>query len=165
MLNSFGQRHGHLGRVDVNPLATVAAQCRLGARELPEDVRTMLLAVEHLREAYQAVHFGRAQNLRLELCRRVEQVLAEVDLLVTPTTPTVPFVLPDERQGGDALLEALPKTNIAVNTSPLDLTGHPALTVPSGPGDDDLPTGLQIIARRFDEDTVYRAGFAFEASR
>jgi amidase len=37
--------------------------------------------------------------------------------------------------------------------------------VPSGPGDDDLPTGLQIVGRRFDEHTAYRAGFAFEASR
>jgi amidase len=49
-----------------------------------------------------------------------------------------------------------------LNTCPLDLTGHPALSVPSGIGDHDLPTALQIIGPRFGEESVYQAGFAFE---
>jgi amidase len=48
------------------------------------------------------------------------------------------------------------------NTCPLDLTGHPALTVPAGTGDHDLPVGLQIIGLRFADALVYQAAFAFE---
>jgi amidase len=36
--------------------------------------------------------------------------------------------------------------------------------MPSGRGDNDLPAGLQIVGRRFAEQTVYRAGFAVEAA-
>jgi Asp-tRNA(Asn)/Glu-tRNA(Gln) amidotransferase A subunit family amidase len=40
--------------------------------------------------------------------------------------------------------------------------GHPALTVPAGTGAHDLPVGVQLIGRRFDEMTLYQAGFAVE---
>jgi amidase len=49
------------------------------------------------------------------------------------------------------------------NTCALDLTGHPALSVPAGTGAHDLPVGLQIIGPRFADALVYQAGFAFEA--
>jgi amidase len=163
MAVSQGQGYGHLGRVDVNLLATTAAQTRFGARDLPLMLRTMLLTVEYLRDAYQGVHFGRSQNLRLELRRQVDGALADLDLLITPTTPSGPFALLEERTTEEALAQRM-GINAVLNTCPLDLTGHPALTVPSGTCEDGLPTGLQIVGRHFDEATVYRAGFAFEAA-
>jgi amidase len=51
-----------------------------------------------------------------------------------------------------------------LNTCPLDLSGHPALTVPCGTVEDDLPAGLQIIGRRFGEELLDQAGFAFESA-
>ena len=48
------------------------------------------------------------------------------------------------------------------NTVALNLTGHPALTVPFGVGDHGLPAGIQVIGRRFDEHAVYRAGVVLE---
>jgi amidase len=50
------------------------------------------------------------------------------------------------------------------NTMQLDLTGHPALSVPCGTGENDLPVGLQIIAPHFEEGHCYQVGFAFEAA-
>jgi amidase len=50
------------------------------------------------------------------------------------------------------------------NTFQLDQSGHPALTVPCGTGDHDLPVGLQIIAPHFDEARCYQVGFAFEGA-
>ena len=47
------------------------------------------------------------------------------------------------------------------NTAPFDVTGHPAMSVPCGMSD-GLPVGLQIIGRRYDESTIYRAASAFE---
>lgn len=162
MANSFGQGYDHQGRVEVKLLMTAAAQHQLGIGELPFGSRTLPLTFEHLREVYQGVHFGRAQNLRVQLRQQIEAALGDVDLMVTPTTTTGPFELTEERtRAGNKQKSRI--TTLLANTCPLNLTGHPALTVPAGLGDNDLPTGLQIIGRSFDEHTVYRAGFAFEA--
>jgi hypothetical protein len=101
-----------------------------------------MLTVEHLRSVYQGVHFGLAQNLRLELRRQVDGLFDDVDLLVTPTTPTGPFELTEEKLGGVGQHQGM---SGVLNTCPLDLTGHPAPSVPSGIGEHDLPTALQII--------------------
>jgi amidase len=161
MANSFGQGYGHLGRIDTHLLAASAAQFRNGNRDLPLMLRTNMLTVEHLRSAYQGVHFGLAQNLRLELRRQVDALFADVDLLITPTTPTGPFELSDEILG-DAGVGAHQGIGGVLNTCPLDLTGHPALSVPSGIGEHDLPTALQIIGPGFGEALIYQAAFAFE---
>jgi amidase len=163
MAVSLGQGYGHLGRVDVNLLANTAAQTRFGARDLPLMLRTMLLTVEHLREQYLGVHFGKAQNLRLELRRQIDSALSEVGLLITPTTPTGPFELLDRRATEEEMAQR-PGMNSVLNTCPLDLSGHPALTVPCGTCEHGLPAGLHIIGPRFGEELIYQAGFAFEAA-
>jgi Asp-tRNA(Asn)/Glu-tRNA(Gln) amidotransferase A subunit family amidase len=50
------------------------------------------------------------------------------------------------------------------NTMQLDLSGHPALTVPCGTGEHDLPVGLQIIGYHFAEERCYQVGFALESA-
>jgi amidase len=163
MAASGGQGIGHLGRIDVETLAAQAAQARLGARDLPPFLQIALVTVEHLRDCYLGVHFGKGQNLRLELRRQVAAALDGVDLLATPTIPTVPFELLD-RPASDAEMAERMGLGAVSNTCPLDLTGSPALTLPCGTGEHGLPVGLQLIGRHFDEQTVYRAAFAFEAA-
>jgi amidase len=128
MFASGGQGYGHLGRVDTELLAVTAAQNRLQSRDLP---------------------------LMLELRRQITQALADVDVLVTPTTPTGPFRLLEEPTTDEALLAGM-RLDATFNTSPLDLSGHPALTVPCGTCEEDMPVGMQIIGRHFDEMMVYR---------
>lgn len=158
-----GQAFGHLGRVDANTVAINAVHSRLSADDLPPMLKTMLLTVEHLRTSYLGVHFAKAQNLRLEMRRQISELFHHFDLLITPTTPNLPFQLLD-RKG--TLEERLARTGMAavLNTSPLDLTGHPAMTVPNGTGPDDLPVGLQVIGPHFGEAVIYQAAFAFEAA-
>ena len=55
-----------------------------------------------------------------------------------------------------------PALNMVGNTCPFDASGHPAMTVPCAKVD-DLPVGMMLIGRRFDEATVLRAAAAFEA--
>ncbi|MGE0726421.1 MAG: amidase family protein [Acidimicrobiia bacterium] len=165
MHHSFGQGYGHLGRIDLATMAVTSAQERLGGDDLPVWVKALLLSAEWLREQYCHQYYGKAQNLRLELRRQVDEQLASVDLLITPTTPTVAFELLDRAASDEEMVERFGQSiNAVLNTCPLDLTGHPALTVPAGTGANDLPVGLQLIGRRFDEMTVYRAGFAFEGA-
>ncbi|MCW2538742.1 MAG: amidase, partial [Frankiales bacterium] len=154
---------GHLGRVDPQAVATLAAQAKLGGDDLPPLLKGLLLTYEHARQQYDGIPMVKAHNLRLELRRQVEAALAEVDVLIMPTTPEVAFKLRTERTSvTDFVLgRAITATR---NTSPTDLTGHPSLTVPGGTGEDDLPVGLQIVGARYAEETLYQLAFAFEAA-
>jgi amidase len=100
----------------------------------------------------------------LELRRQTAAALAQVDLMATPTIPTVAFELLDRRAGPGEMAERMQLSmGATTNTMPLDLTGNPALTLPCGTGDHDLPVGLQLVGPHFGEEMVYRAAFAFEA--
>jgi amidase len=162
MVTSGGQGIGHLGRVDVEKLATNVAQFRLGTAELPPMLKNSMITAEYLRDAYLGVHFGRAQNLRLELRRQVEEALSGVDVLIMPTMTKVAFELLDGR-AEPGVMEERTGTDFVGNTAPLDLTGHPALTVPCGLGEHGLPVGLQIVGAHLDEYRLYEVGSAFEA--
>jgi amidase len=163
MVTSGGQGVGHLGRIDVEKLATNVAQARLGAADLPPMLKTQLITAEYLRDAYLGVHFGRAQNLRLELRRQIEAALEGVDVLVMPTMTKVAFELLDGRAEPGVMAERTGVEFVA-NTVPLDLSGHPALTVPCGLGEHGLPVGLQIVGRHLDEYRLYEVGSAFETA-
>jgi amidase len=163
MVASGGQGVGHLGRIDVEKLATNVAQTRLGTADLPPMLKTQLITAEYLRDAYLGVHFGRAQNLRLELRRQIDEVLKGVDVLVMPTMPKVAFELLSERASAKTMRERLGGQMVG-NTAALDLSGHPALTVPCGLGEHGLPVGLQIVGRHLDEYRLYEVGSAFEAA-
>ena len=53
---------------------------------------------------------------------------------------------------------------LVVNTSPFDVSGHPALTINAG-FSDGLPVGMMIVGRRFDEATVLNVAYAWEKIR
>jgi amidase len=161
MADSLGRGYGHLGRVDVDVLTKTAEAYWRGDRGVRFDQHTLALLFEHLSETDLGRQFGRGQNLRLELRRQLDAVLDDVDLLITPTAPVGPAEIGSKPQVQDDPPKL--RFNALLNTCPLNLTGHPALTVPSGTDANDVPMGLQIIGRRFDEYTVYRAAFAFEA--
>lgn len=171
MGESFGQGYGHLGRVDLEQLSFAATEYFLGRRWLPFEGRTLPLVFEHVRTHLSGIPFGRAHNLRLELRRQIDDLLRDVDVLITPTTPTGPVALADEdgRAGDGSAAVVLPDVSarsgsVLSNCCTANLTGHPALSVPSRRLESGHPTALQIIGRRYDEHTVYRAGFAFEAA-
>jgi len=165
MAVSHGIGFGHMGRVDPVVTATRAAQNQLQADDLPPMLKAMLVTTDYVLDHYQGVPFAKAQNLRLELRRQVMAALGDVDVLITPTTARVAFELMDRRAKPGEMAERLTDAIGGVaNTMQLDQTGHPALTVPCGTGDHDLPLGLQIIAPHFAEALCYQVGFAYEAT-
>jgi amidase len=165
MAHSFGQGYGHLGRIDTSAMAAHAAQTTLQANDLPTYLQASMIAADYMHDKYQAQYYGKAHNLRLELRRQIDALFADVDLFITPTTPTVAHELLDRPADEAEMLQRMMESIGAVsNTCALDLTGHPALTVPAGTGEHDLPVGLQIIGPRFGDALVYQAGFAFEGA-
>jgi amidase len=96
------------------------------------------------------------------LLRKVfDRALEDDDLLVTPTIPIVAPPLPAADASLDELLDDS-RECICFNTAPLNLSGHPALSLPSGVDEAGLPTAVQLIGRAFDEYTVFRAAFELE---
>ncbi len=161
--NALGRGWGYSGRADLAIVAASAAGHLSGDRELLFGGRTFPLAIEHLRHVYGGLPLARAHNLRLQLRDQLDGVLADVDLLMTPTVPDGPPLLPENEATAPAWTFEPAAWMSIVNTCPLNLTGHPALTVPAGRGADGMPVGVQLVGRHFDEATVYRAAYAVEA--
>jgi amidase len=132
---------------------------RTRADELSDTLKiSMLVGQYHLKHT-RGRYYAKAQNLSRQLRDEFNKVFASYDLLLTPTTPMKAQPIPS----ADASLELWCHRAFEMlgNTAPFDVTGHPAMSVPCGMSD-GLPVGLQIIGRRYDESTIYRAASAFE---
>lgn len=131
------------------------------ANDLAPTVATTMILAQYLHSEFKGVHYAKAQNLRRPLRAAYNAALAEADVLVMPTTILKTTKIPP----ADAPFEDIMMRSWEMigNTSPFDLTGHPALNVPCGLSD-DRPVGMQLIARHWDEPTLYRAAHAFEQS-
>jgi amidase len=110
-------------------------------------------------EQLQSRHYAMARNLVTEVRRQYDAALADVDLLVMPTVPMVAREIPSpddplEIQIGRAL-------EMIVNTAPLDVSGHPAISVPAGLSE-GLPVGMMLIGRRWQDSTCLSVAHAFE---
>jgi len=78
--------------------------------------------------------------------------------------PTVPIRASKLPEPGCAMSESLTRAfEMLANTAPFDVSGHPAMSLPCGIAE-DLPIGLQLVGRRFDEATIYRCAYAYEQS-
>ncbi|KAL1404965.1 hypothetical protein Q8F55_008577 [Vanrija albida] len=109
---------------------------------------------------------GKATNLVRKLKDEYERVLGEVDVLIMPTLPFLPKPLVPATSTPAELMAN--SGGYARNTSPFNLTGLPALSLPVGfvPSDDEaripLPVGMQIVGKLYNEPLLYRVGYAWE---
>ena len=149
-----------VGREDlyVAALADRLRGWRERADQLPDTVKSILLATELLRRRYGFRYYAKAMNAVRRLRAAYDRALQGVDLLIMPTTVTTAPELPPP--GADEDLAAA-FTAIA-NTQPFDHTHHPAMSVPCGMLD-GLPVGMMLVGRAFEESTLYRAASAFES--
>lgn len=101
-----------------------------------------------------AEDYLQAERVRRLLGNEVARVLREVNVLVTPSFPTVAptFEADDPRTAGRGFRFL----------GPFNLTGLPAMSVPCGFTPAGLPVGMQIAGRPFDEASVIRAGYAYQ---
>jgi aspartyl-tRNA(Asn)/glutamyl-tRNA(Gln) amidotransferase subunit A len=109
-----------------------------------------------------ANHYLKAQRVRKLLQEQLFTVLKEVNAIVIPTTPT-----PAPRIGQQVLRIGQEEAKIGVLNrlaNPFNLSGLPAISIPCGFTADGLPVGLQIAGRPFDEETVLRVAWNYEAN-
>jgi amidase len=133
---------------------------RARPHDLPETARLIVLMAEYMRHHYHGRYYAKAQNLRRSLRRAYDEVLERHDLLLMSTVPFRATTLPPPGCPREEYL-ARARDDIDANTCPFDVTGHPALSVPCGLAD-DLPIGMMLVGRRYEEATVLRAAKAFQ---
>ena len=134
------------------------------ARGRMEDVTSVSRAGFQMIEDLTPDQLMHAQQRRWELLRAIADVFDEVDLIFTPTTATTafkaegppPFEIAGQRVGG---MGSVPYT------APFNISGMPGVSIPVGTSVDGLPVGLQVIARRHEEELVLACGAIVEANR
>ncbi|HEY3865490.1 MAG TPA: Asp-tRNA(Asn)/Glu-tRNA(Gln) amidotransferase subunit GatA [Solirubrobacteraceae bacterium] len=117
--------------------------------------RRIMLGTYALSSGYYDAYYGRAQRVRTKIAENFRAAFAEVDFIVTPTSPTVAFELGEKT--GDPLAMYLND----YCTVPMSLAGIPAISIPCGLSE-GLPVGLQIAGPAFSENRLLDAAHALE---
>ena len=144
-------------------LLDVFARGRLSRPDdLSETTKMVMLLGQYMQEKYHGRYYAKAQNLVRRLRAAYDEALTDCDLLVMPTLPMKATVIP----GPDATREEYVARALEMvpNTSPFDVTGHPAITVPCG-FSEGLPIGMMLVGRAGEDAVVLRAADAYEKSR
>jgi aspartyl-tRNA(Asn)/glutamyl-tRNA(Gln) amidotransferase subunit A len=122
----------------------------------PEVKRRIMLGTYALSAGYYDAYYGKAQAAREMTRKDFNDAFQEVDLIVTPVTPTPAFKL------GEKSEDPLQMYLSDIFTISVNLAGLPAISIPCGFSKAGLPIGLQLIGRPFEEETILRAAHAYE---
>ncbi|MFD1562072.1 amidase [Haloarchaeobius amylolyticus] len=157
-----GEGIGHYGKgfYDTQLADAFGRARRADADDYITTLKLTLVLGEYLADEYHGHYYAKAQNLSRQLAEKYDDALADVDVLAMPTTPQTAHEVDESISRLEAIDRAL---NMLHNTSPFDVTGHPATSVPAGTAD-GLPVGLMLIGEQFDDATVLSSAHAFEQS-
>ncbi len=123
-----------------------------------EAKRRIILGTYVLSRGYYDAYYVRAQKVRSLIARDFSRVFKDFDCIISPTSPTPAFKL------GERLENPLAMYLSDVYTISVNLAGIPAISLPCGMTKDSLPIGLQIMAKPFDEEMIFRAAHCYEQS-
>lgn len=117
--------------------------------------RRIMLGTFSLSAGFYDAYFKKAAQARTLIRQDFEQAFEEVDFLLAPTTTSVAFDI------GGKIEDPLEMYQADILTVPVNLAGVPSVSIPCG-FSDEMPVGMQLIGKHFDEQTLYRAAYAFE---
>jgi aspartyl-tRNA(Asn)/glutamyl-tRNA(Gln) amidotransferase subunit A len=121
-----------------------------------EAKRRILLGTYCLSTGYYDAYYLKAQKVRTKIKEDFDNAFRLCDLIITPTTPTPAFKI------GEKTKDPLSMYLSDIFTISANLAGLPAISIPCGFSKDSLPIGLQMLAKPFGEETLFRAAYAFE---
>jgi aspartyl-tRNA(Asn)/glutamyl-tRNA(Gln) amidotransferase subunit A len=134
-----------------------AMYARTRARGFGAEVkRRIMLGTYVLSAGYYEAYYLKAQQVRTLILRDYDRAFERTDVVAMPTSPTPPFKL------GERVADPLQMYLADVFTVSANLAGLPAISVPCGFTRSQLPIGLQLTGRRFDEATLLRTADAYE---
>ncbi len=149
-----GVRFGHRSQDS----KTLSAMFRKSREEGfgPEVKRRILLGTYALSAGYYDAYYKKAQQVRALVTRDFLDAFVRCDAIVGPVTPTPAFKLGEKTDDPLAMYLA------DVYSVAADMAGVCGMSVPGGTTKDDLPIGVQVMAKHFDESTMLRVGLAIE---
>ena len=121
-----------------------------------EAKRRILLGTFVLSAGYYEAYYRKGQKVRTLIRQDYEKAFKEVDLLLTPVSPTPPFKL------GEKMTDPLTMYLSDIFTISVNLAGLPAMVLPAGFTRSGLPIGMQLIAPPFAEETIFQTASAYE---
>ncbi|MFZ2509889.1 MAG: Asp-tRNA(Asn)/Glu-tRNA(Gln) amidotransferase subunit GatA [Gordonia sp. (in: high G+C Gram-positive bacteria)] len=151
----YGLRVGDDGSRSADEVMALSREAGFG----PEVKRRIMIGTYALSSGYYDAYYGQAQKVRTLIARDFDAAFANVDVLISPTTPQPAFKL------GEKVDDPLSMYLFDLCTLPVNLAGNAAMSVPSGLDGAGLPIGLQIMAPQLADDRLYRVGAAYEAAR
>ncbi|WP_334137511.1 Asp-tRNA(Asn)/Glu-tRNA(Gln) amidotransferase subunit GatA [Corynebacterium variabile] len=152
----YGQRRGDDGHHSADEVMAITRAEGFG----PEVKRRIILGTYALSVGYYDAYYIKAQRVRNLIAQDFAKAFQDVDVLVSPVTPTTAFAL------GEKADDPLAMYLFDLCTLPLNLAGVCGMSVP-GPlaTDTGLPVGLQIMGPAHGDDRLYKVGAAFESGR
>ncbi len=120
--------------------------------------RRIMLGTYTLSSGYYDAYYRKAQQVRTLIKNDFEKAFREVDVIVTPTSPTAAFKI------GEKSADPLQMYLADIFTISVNLAGVPGISIPCGFTSAGLPIGMQLIGRHFDEETILKAAHAYEQS-
>jgi aspartyl-tRNA(Asn)/glutamyl-tRNA(Gln) amidotransferase subunit A len=152
----YGVRVGDSGTASAEEVMAASREAGFGA----EVKRRIMIGTYALSSGYYDAYYGSAQKVRTLITRDFDAAFEQVDVLVSPTTPTTAFRI------GERVDDPMAMYLADLCTIPSNLAGNAALSVPCGlSAEDGLPVGLQIMSPALQDHRGYRVAAAFERVR
>lgn len=121
-----------------------------------EAKRRIILGTYVLSSGYYEAYYLKALKVRTKIKEDFDNVFKKFDCIVTPTSPTPAFKI------GEKIEDPLSMYLSDIFTIPVNLAGIPGISIPCGFTSQNLPIGLQILAKPFNEETLFRAAYTYE---
>ena len=118
--------------------------------------RRIMIGTYCLSAGYYDAYYEKAQRVRTLIINDFEKAFKKYDVLISPASPTTAFKI------GEKVEDPLMMYLSDICTIPVNLAGLPAISIPAGMSDENLPIGLQIIANTLREDILFRAAYSLE---
>lgn len=149
-----GVRYGHRSGVEGTTEEMMAHSRAEGFG--PEVIRRILLGTYALSAGYYDAFYGQAQKVRTLVRNDFMAAYEQVDVLISPTSPTTAFKV------GERSTDPIAMYYSDVCTIPSNLSGDPAISVPIGTDDGGLPIGFQVMAPALGEERMYQVAAEVE---
>jgi aspartyl-tRNA(Asn)/glutamyl-tRNA(Gln) amidotransferase subunit A len=149
-----GVKYGFRASEDISDLMEMYQETRSEGFGT-EVKRRIMLGTYVLSAGYYDAYYLKAQEARALIKQDFDEAFKRVDCMITPVSPCLPFRL------GEKMADPLQMYLVDIYTVSLNLSGLPGMSINCGTVD-DLPVGLQIIGKAFDEEMVLRVGHAYE---
>jgi len=118
--------------------------------------RRIMLGTYVLSSGYYDAYYKKAQKVRTVIRNEYQKLFEKYDIILTPTSPTVAFNI------GEKSNNPLEMYLADICTVPVNIAGLPGMSLPVSVDKEGMPIGVQLIAKHFDEETIYRAAYTLE---